>query len=128
MLLYIIHQHGLRQLYTVDICDIISGGGFILKERKMHIITLMAEQVRDREDLLNHEAVIMHSLLNSGYHLRKTNAALSIVQKLAYDTMRDLLMKQDKALLVSSLRTIRKERLPRPCRHGIPVQERGINV
>ncbi len=51
----------------------------------IQLVTLIAEQVRDRKDIFDREGAIMQILLNSGYPLQEVNAALTVVQKLVQE-------------------------------------------
>lgn len=51
----------------------------------MNIVSLIAEQARERNDLFDREAAIMQSLVNSGVRVDEADAALSLMQSLAQD-------------------------------------------
>jgi uncharacterized protein Smg (DUF494 family) len=54
-------------------------------ERIMNIVSLIAEQARERSDLFDREGAIMQSLVNSGVRVDEADAALSLMQSLAQD-------------------------------------------
>ncbi len=49
----------------------------------MDLVTLIAGQVRSKQDLFRYEGRIMDSLVNSGYRLHEADAALTLMQSLA---------------------------------------------
>ena len=48
----------------------------------MNLFSLIADQVRNKQDLFDHEGMIMQTLLNDGYHLHEADAALTLMQTL----------------------------------------------
>ncbi|HAK61327.1 MAG TPA: hypothetical protein DCO77_13280, partial [Nitrospiraceae bacterium] len=56
-----------------------------MNDRMIQLVTLITEQVRDRQDIFDREGMIMLALLNSGYPLQEVNAALTLVQKLVQE-------------------------------------------
>ncbi len=48
----------------------------------MHMFSLIADQVRNKQELFDEEGKIMQALLNSGYHLQEADAALTLMQNL----------------------------------------------
>ncbi len=48
----------------------------------MNMFSLIADQVRSRQELFDEEGKIMQALLNSGYHLHEADAALTLMQTL----------------------------------------------
>jgi uncharacterized protein Smg (DUF494 family) len=53
-----------------------------LDELMMNLFSLIADQVRDKQDLFDKEGKIMQALLNSGYRLHEADAALTLMQTL----------------------------------------------
>ena len=49
----------------------------------MNMFSLIAGQVRDRQELFEEEGKIMQALLNDGYRLHEADAALTLMQTLA---------------------------------------------
>jgi uncharacterized protein Smg (DUF494 family) len=48
----------------------------------MNMFSLIADQVRNKQELFDEEGKIMQALLNSGYHLHEADAALTLIQAL----------------------------------------------
>ena len=48
----------------------------------MHLFSLIAEQVRSKQELFEQEGKIMQALLNNGYRLHEADAALTLMQNL----------------------------------------------
>jgi uncharacterized protein Smg (DUF494 family) len=48
----------------------------------MNLFSLIADQVRNRQELFDHEGRIMQTLLNDGYHLHEADVALTLMQTL----------------------------------------------
>jgi len=48
----------------------------------MNMFSLIAEQVRNRQELFDEEGKIMQALLNGGYHLHEADAAITLMQTL----------------------------------------------
>lgn len=48
----------------------------------MNLFSLIADQVRNRQELFDQEGRIMQTLLNDGYHLHEADAALTLMQTL----------------------------------------------
>jgi uncharacterized protein Smg (DUF494 family) len=48
----------------------------------MNLFSLIADQVRNKQELFDHEGRIMQTLLNDGYHLHEADAALTLMQTL----------------------------------------------
>ncbi len=53
-----------------------------MDESLMNMFSLIADQVRSRQELFDEEGKIMQALLNSGYHLHEADAALTLMQTL----------------------------------------------
>jgi uncharacterized protein Smg (DUF494 family) len=54
----------------------------VLNELMMNLFSLIADQVRDKQELFDNEGKIMQVLLNSGCHLHEADAALTLMQTL----------------------------------------------
>jgi uncharacterized protein Smg (DUF494 family) len=54
----------------------------VLNELMMNLFSLIADQVRDKQELFDNEGKIMQALLNSGCHLHEADAALTLMQTL----------------------------------------------
>lgn len=53
-----------------------------LEELMMNMFSLIADQVRNRQELFDQEGKIMQALLNKGYRLHEADAALTLMQQL----------------------------------------------
>ena len=53
-----------------------------MDEQMMDLFSIIAEQVRDRQELFDNEGKIMQTLLNSGFRLQEADAALTLMQTL----------------------------------------------
>ena len=53
-----------------------------MEERMMNLLSLIADQVRNKQELFDNEGKIMQSLLNSGFRLHEADAALTLMQTL----------------------------------------------
>jgi uncharacterized protein Smg (DUF494 family) len=51
-------------------------------EQMMNLFSLIADQVRNKQDLFDNEGKIMQALLNSGFRLHEADAALTLMQTL----------------------------------------------
>jgi uncharacterized protein Smg (DUF494 family) len=51
-------------------------------ERMMHLFSLIADQVQDKQELFDEEGKIMQALLNDGCRLQEADAALTLMQAL----------------------------------------------
>jgi len=48
----------------------------------INLFSLIADQVRNQQDLFDEEGKIMQALLNNGYHIDEADAALMLMQRL----------------------------------------------
>ncbi len=55
----------------------------------MDMFSLIAEQVRNKQELFDNEGKIMESLLNNGYRLQDADAALTLIQSLVQKEIDD---------------------------------------
>lgn len=53
-----------------------------LDDRLMHLFSLIAEQVRNKQELFTKEDTIMDTLLNRGFHVMEADTALMLMQSL----------------------------------------------
>ena len=53
-----------------------------MNDQMMNLFSLIADQVRDKQELFDNEGKIMQALLNSGFRLREADAALMLMQAL----------------------------------------------
>ena len=54
----------------------------MVDERMMHLFSLIAEQVSDKQELFDNEGKIMAALVDSGCHLHEVDAAITLMQSL----------------------------------------------
>jgi uncharacterized protein Smg (DUF494 family) len=54
----------------------------VLDERMINLVSIIADQVRNRQELFDNEGMIMQALLNSGCHLQEADAAITLMQTL----------------------------------------------
>jgi uncharacterized protein Smg (DUF494 family) len=55
-----------------------------LDERMMHLFSLIADQVQNKQELFDEEGKIMQALLNNGCRLQEADAALTLMQALVH--------------------------------------------
>ena len=53
-----------------------------LDEQMMNLFSIIADQVRNKQELFDNEGKIMQALLNSGFRLQEADAALTLMQTL----------------------------------------------
>ena len=53
-----------------------------MDERMIHLVSIIADQVRDKQELFDDEGKIIQVLLNSGCHLHEADAAITLMQQL----------------------------------------------
>ena len=61
-----------------------------MDERMMHLFSLIADQVQNKQELFDEEGKIMQSLLNDGYRLHEADAALTLMQTLVQKQSEEL--------------------------------------
>jgi uncharacterized protein Smg (DUF494 family) len=69
------------------ICGLI---GVSVDELMMHLFSLIAEQVQNKQELFEEEGKIMQALLNDGYRLHEADAALTLMQTLVQKQSEEL--------------------------------------
>ncbi len=57
----------------------------------IHLFSLIAEQVQNRQDLFTNEGKIMDALISSGCHLKEADTALTLMQALVQEQSEQLL-------------------------------------
>ena len=55
-----------------------------MDDRMMHLFSLIADQVQNKQELFDEEGKIMQALLNDGYRLHEADAALMLMQTLEF--------------------------------------------
>jgi uncharacterized protein Smg (DUF494 family) len=73
----------------------------------MHLFSLIAGQVQNRQELFDEEGKIMQALLNDGYRLHEADAALSLMQTLVQKQSEELFTPA--AISSSGLRAMNRE-------------------
>lgn len=53
-----------------------------MDEQMMNLFSIIADQVRNKQELFDNEGKIMQALLNSGFRLQEADAALTLMQTL----------------------------------------------
>ncbi len=74
----------------------------------MNMFSLIADQVRNRQELFDQEGKIMQALLNKGYHLHEADAALTLMQQLVQKDA-DTFFGPKKVYLPLRIRTMTRE-------------------
>jgi uncharacterized protein Smg (DUF494 family) len=72
-----------------------------LDEQMMDLFSLIADQVRNKQELFDNEGKIMQTLLNSGFRLTEADAALTLMQTLVQNQAESFLTQEPRS---SSLR------------------------
>jgi uncharacterized protein Smg (DUF494 family) len=67
------------------------GQEFSVDERMMHLFSLIADQVQNKQELFEEEGKIMEALLNGGYRLHEADAALTLMQTLVQKQSEEML-------------------------------------
>lgn len=62
-----------------------------MSELMMNLFSLIADQVRNKQELFEEEGKIMQALLNDGYHLHEADAAITLIQTLVQKESESLL-------------------------------------
>ncbi len=76
-----------------------------MDELLMNLFSLIADQVRNRQELFDEEGRIMQALLNGGYRLHEADAALTLIQTLAHQEP----LQPGQACRRTGIRTMTKE-------------------
>lgn len=79
-----------------------------LDELMMNMFSLIADQVRNKQELFDEEGKIMQALLNSGYHLHEADAALTLMQALVQKET-ETFFKPERAIQPPRVRTMTRE-------------------
>jgi uncharacterized protein Smg (DUF494 family) len=84
----------------------------LVEERMMNLLSLIADQVRNKQELFDNEGKIMQSLLNSGFRLHEADAALTLMQTLAQKETEGFFMQTQAAspLLMRAMNREERER------------------
>jgi len=83
----------------------------MVDERMMHLFSLIAEQVRDKQELFDNEGKIVAALVDSGCHLHEADAAITLMQSLAGDRTGDIFMRSGPGRTTGMRAMSRQERI-----------------
>lgn len=79
-----------------------------MDELMMNLFSLIADQVRNKQELFDDEGKIMQTLLNDGYHLHEADAALTLMQTLV-KKQTESFFEPDHANYPAGMRTMNRE-------------------
>jgi uncharacterized protein Smg (DUF494 family) len=77
-------------------------------EQMMNLFSLIAEQVRNKQELFDNEGKIMQTLLNSGFLLSEADAALTLMQTLVQNQSESFMTRESRASSIR-MRTMNRE-------------------
>jgi uncharacterized protein Smg (DUF494 family) len=81
-----------------------------LDEQMMDLFSLIADQVRNKQELFDNEGKIMQALLNSGFRIQEADAALTLMQVLVKKQSENLFSAEPKASSIRMRAMNREER------------------
>lgn len=81
-----------------------------MDEQMMDLLSIIADQVRNKQELFDNEGKIMQTLLNSGFRLTEADAALTLMQTLVQNQSDSLVAREQKASSVRMRAMNREER------------------
>ncbi len=76
----------------------------------MDLFSLIADQVRNKQELFDNEGKIMQTLLNNGFLLTEADAALTLMQTLAQNQSESLITREPKSSSIRMRAMNREER------------------
>ena len=76
----------------------------------MDLFSLIADQVRNKQELFDNEGTIMQTLLNSGFRLTEADAALTLMQTLVQNQSESFITQEPKSSSVRMRAMNREER------------------
>jgi len=79
-------------------------------EQMMDLFSLIADQVRNKQELFDNEGKIMQALLNSGFRLQEADAALTLMQALVHKQSESFFTTEPKASSIRVRAMNREER------------------
>lgn len=83
----------------------------VLDERMINLVSIIADQVRDKQELFDNEGKIIQVLLNSGCHLHEADAAITLMQRLVqYETEGFFPQAQSAAIQMRAMNREERER------------------
>ena len=81
-----------------------------MNEQMMDLFSLIADQVRNKQELFDNEGKIMQALLNSGFRLQEADAALTLMQALVQKQSESFFTAEPKASAIRMRAMNREER------------------
>lgn len=81
-----------------------------MDEQMMDLLSIIADQVRNKQELFDNEGKIMQALLNSGFRLTEADAALTLMQTLVQNQSESVVAREPKASSVRMRAMNREER------------------
>jgi uncharacterized protein Smg (DUF494 family) len=79
-----------------------------LDEQMMDLFSLIADQVRNKQELFDNEGKIMQTLLNSGFLLTEADAALTLMQTLVQNQSESFMTRESRSSSIR-MRTMNRE-------------------
>jgi len=76
----------------------------------MDLFSIIADQVRNKQELFDNEGKIMQALLNSGFRLTEADAALTLMQTLVQNQSESLVTREPKTSSIRMRAMNREER------------------
>ena len=68
-----------------------------MDEQMMNLFSIIADQVRNKQELFDNEGKIMQALLNSGFRLQEADAAITLMQTLVQKQSENFFTTEPKA-------------------------------
>ncbi len=81
-----------------------------MDEQMMDLFSLIADQVRNKQELFDNEGKIMQALLNSGFRIQEADAALTLMQVLVKKQSESLFSAEPKTSAIRMRAMNREER------------------
>jgi uncharacterized protein Smg (DUF494 family) len=81
-----------------------------LDEQMMDLFSLIADQVRNKQELFDNEGKIMQTLLNSGFRITDADAALTLMQTLVHSRSEKFITREQGSSSVRMRAMNREER------------------
>ncbi len=82
-----------------------------MEDRMIQMLTMIAEQIQGKKDLIDREGAIMQSLLNKGFDIEEVDAALTLMQVLVQKRSEDFVAPKDKRRQAAVRAMNRQERM-----------------
>ncbi len=81
-----------------------------MDERMINLVSIIADQVRNKQELFDNEGKIIQVLLNSGCHLSEADAAITLMQQLVQNDTEGFLAPAQSAPAIQMRAMNREER------------------